>query len=83
MGGAPVFLSLGPNNYWMFATYRKNEKGKRAKLDGFKIPLFATKNPNEFQSRGGSRRAKAVTMLGRAATWSTGFIMDRPAQDNT
>ena len=60
MGGAPVFLSLGPDNYWMFATYRNKgkEKGKRAKLDGFDIPLFTTQNRNEFQSRGGLKQSK-------------------------
>jgi len=70
MGGAPVFLSLGPDNYWMFATYRKKgkEKGKRAKLDGFDIPLFTTQNSNEFQASGGLKQSKAVTMLGKAAT---------------
>ena len=60
MGGAPVFLSLGPDNYWMFATYRKKgkEKGKRAKLDGFDIPLFTTQNSNEFQASGGLKQSK-------------------------
>ena len=63
MGGAPVFLSLGPDNYWMFANYRKQgkakqkEKGKPAILDGFDIPLLTTANPNEFQAPGGLKKS--------------------------
>ena len=57
MGGAPVFLSLGPDNYWMFANYRnkgkEQEKGRPATLDGFDIPLLTTENPNEYQAPGG------------------------------
>ena len=59
MSGAPVFLSLGPNNYWMFANYRNKgrKKGKPATLDGFDVPLFTTENPNEFQAPGGLKKS--------------------------
>ena len=59
MSGAPVFLSLGPDNYWMFANYRKKgrEKGEPATLDGFDIPLFTTETPNEFQASGGLKNS--------------------------
>ena len=59
MGGAPVFLSLGPDNYWMFANYRSKgrAKGKPATLDGYDIPLFATENSNEFQASGGLKNS--------------------------
>lgn len=60
MGGAPVLLSLGPDNYWMFGTYRKKGKGKGkpATLDGFDIPLLTTAHPNEFQAPGGLKKSK-------------------------
>lgn len=31
MSDAPVFLSLGPDNYWMFARYSKSNKTKKSK----------------------------------------------------
>ena len=59
MGDAPVLLSLGPDNYWMFAMYRsKGKKGKKATLDGFDIPLVTTGVPNEFQAPGGRKQSK-------------------------
>ena len=85
MGGAPVFLSLGPNNYWMFATYRnrEKEKGKPATLDGFDVPLFATKNPNEFQASGGLKESKGGYHAWQSRDRSTGFIMGRLVTGNT
>ena len=66
---APVLLSLGPNNYWMFGKYgslkaRGGEakgKGKKAptfvaeeaSLEGFDIPLQTTPLPNQFNAAGG------------------------------
>ncbi|MGJ8695572.1 MAG: hypothetical protein ACSHYF_04595 [Verrucomicrobiaceae bacterium] len=67
MGDAPVLLSLGPDNHWMFAVYReKREKGKKAAvfeakpatLDGFKIPLLTTPVQNEFKAPGGLKKSK-------------------------
>ena len=48
---APVFLTMGPGNYWMFGKYGglpKNKKGKEpfeakdAQLDGFDVCLLYT-----------------------------------------
>ncbi|MEP2776259.1 MAG: hypothetical protein ABJQ29_06780 [Luteolibacter sp.] len=60
MGDAPVLLSLGPDNYWMFAAYRQKGKagGKVATLDGFDIPLLSTGNPHEFNAPGGLSKSK-------------------------
>ncbi len=67
LGDAPVFLSLGPSNYWMFGRYKgaKSKKGKGDKwregnfssevatLDGFDIPLRTTPFANQFDAPGG------------------------------
>lgn len=67
MGDAPVLLSLGPDNYWMFAAYReKGRKGKKAAsfeakpatLDGFDIPLLTTPVRNEFKAPGGLKKTR-------------------------
>ncbi|MBK1832203.1 hypothetical protein JIN77_15805 [Verrucomicrobiaceae bacterium R5-34] len=66
---APVFLSLGPDNYWMFgryggATKKAAKKGKSttapapfeakaAELEGFDIPLQTTPFANQFNAPGG------------------------------
>lgn len=67
LGDAPVMLSLGPNNYWMFGRYgsgrQRGAKGQRpkfepeeAKLDGFDIPLKTTRFPNQFDAPGGLQK---------------------------
>lgn len=59
---APVFLTMGPGDYWMFGKYGglpKNKKGKEpfeakdAKLAGFEVPLKTTPIPNQFNAPGG------------------------------
>ena len=63
---APVFLSMGPDNYWMFGRYgpMPGKKGKKpagapafeardAKLDGFDIALKTTPLPTQFNAPGG------------------------------
>jgi hypothetical protein len=63
---APVFLTKGPKDYWMFGKYggfprKKGEKAageaefeaKDAKLDGFDIPLKTTPIPTQFNAPGG------------------------------
>ena len=58
---APVFLTMGPKNYWMFGKYgglpRKKGKepfeAKDAKLKGFDVPLKTTPIPNQFNAPGG------------------------------
>ncbi len=61
LGDAPVFLSLGPNNYWMFGRYQdKKSKGgnknftpRAATLEGFDMPLKSTPWANQFDAPGG------------------------------
>ena len=63
---APVFLTKGPNDYWMFGRYggMPKKKGKKpvaqpafeakdAKLDGFDVPLKTTPIPNQYNAPGG------------------------------
>ncbi|MGJ8649643.1 MAG: hypothetical protein ACSHX4_04735 [Opitutaceae bacterium] len=65
LGDAPVFLSLGPGNYWMFGRYsqpkgKKTKDGSRqpfvaesATLAGFDVPLLTTADPKQFNAPGG------------------------------
>lgn len=68
---APVLLTVGPNNYWMFGRYgggqpRRNRgpKGKpsfepqSATLPGFDIPLQTTRFPHQFNAPGGLKRGQ-------------------------
>ena len=66
LGDAPVMLSLGPNNYWMFGRYSSTKnKGnnskpftaKPAKLKGFDIPLVTTPFPNQYNAPGGLKKS--------------------------
>ena len=60
---APVFLSKGPNDYWMFGRYSppRPSQGKKSgkfepkytKLEGFNIPLKTTPDENQFNAPGG------------------------------
>jgi len=65
---APVLLTMGPDNYWMFGRYgsgqpraKKGQKRKplpkhapkAATLEGFDIPLKTTRFPNQFDAPGG------------------------------
>ena len=59
LGDAPILLSLGPDNYWMFGRYggaAKQKEGfepKPAKLEGFDIQLLTSPFPNQFTAPGG------------------------------
>lgn len=58
LGDAPVFLTLGPDNYWMFGRYGKNRSPKSftpetATLEGFDIPLKTTPFRNQYDAPGG------------------------------
>ncbi len=61
LGDAPVFLRVGPDNYWMFGRYggargknnRAGFKPQKATLEGFDIPLLTTPFPNQFDAPGG------------------------------
>lgn len=54
---APVLLSIGPNNYWMFGRHGrskgKNFVAENATLEGFDIPLKTTPFANQFDAPGG------------------------------
>lgn len=69
LGDAPVLLTVGPDNYWMFGRYssgKRNQKNKGkttpkappfvsepATLEGFDIPLETTPFPNQYNAPGG------------------------------
>ena len=62
LADAPVMLSLGPDNYWIFGRYggAKGKKGKDAAfvakpatLEGFDVSLLTTPFPNQFNAPGG------------------------------
>lgn len=61
LGDAPVMLSVGPDNYWMFGRYgKRGGKNKNANfapepatLDGFDIPLQTTPFAKQFDATGG------------------------------
>ncbi len=63
---APVMLSLGPDNYWMFGRYGsgrgRGSKSRQApfkpeavKLDEFDIPLTTTRFANQYDAAGGRK----------------------------
>jgi hypothetical protein len=60
LGDAPVMLSLGPDNYWMFGRYggggKKGFEAEDATLEGFDIPLKTTPFPNQFKAPGGLKQ---------------------------
>ena len=57
LGDAPVMLSLGKGNYWMFGRYgggkKKVFKAEEAKLDGYDVPLMTTPFKNQYDAPGG------------------------------
>lgn len=73
LGDAPVLLTVGPSNYWMFGRYGggqpKPRKGQNAQsapafmpeaatLEGFDMPLRTTRFPNQFNAPGGLKPGK-------------------------
>jgi hypothetical protein len=72
LGDAPVLLTVGPDNYWMFGRYRKEPRRKKgpkaqpipsftpkaATLDGFDMPLQTTPFRNQFNAPGGLKAGK-------------------------
>jgi len=68
LGDAPVLLTVGPKNYWMFGRYRNQAKGAKkqrppfvsepAVLEGFEMPLQTTRFPNQFNAPGGLKPGK-------------------------
>jgi hypothetical protein len=70
LGDAPVMLSLGPDDYWMFGRYQgtRGPKGAKARkpvefrpepatLEGFDVPLTTTPYPNQFNAPGGLQKS--------------------------
>jgi len=66
LGDAPVMLTLGPDNYWMFGRYRSPRAKKGAKpvpkfnpepatVDGFDMPLQTTPYANQYVAPGGQK----------------------------
>jgi hypothetical protein len=65
---APVLLTVGPGDYWIFGRYgrqrrRAETKGPRFKpevatLAGFDMPLLTTPYPNQFTAPGGLKPSK-------------------------
>ena len=70
---APVLLTVGKGNYWMFGRYgnatskaKRGEKAKRlasfnpeaAKLEGFVVPLQTTRFPKQYNAPGGLKPGK-------------------------
>ena len=61
---APVFLTIGPDNYWVFGRYGKKPGGRNtkpfephsARLEGFDMELQTTPWPNQFDAPGGLKK---------------------------
>ncbi|MGC6425715.1 MAG: hypothetical protein ACON5H_01820 [Akkermansiaceae bacterium] len=82
---APVLLTMGPDNYWMFGRYgssqprKKSEKIKPlpkfvaqdATLEGFDIPLKTTPFANQFDAPGGLKPS-----LGGYHAWQSKDMMN-------
>ncbi len=73
LADAPVLLTVGPNNYWMFGRYGRGQprprngrkrqslapfKPEAATVEGFDIPLQTTRFPNQFDAPGGLKPSK-------------------------
>ena len=59
---APVLLTKGPGDYWIFGlnTNKKPDKDftpQKATLEGFDIPLQTTQWPNQFNAPGGMKKS--------------------------
>lgn len=62
LGDAPVLLTKGPGDYWIFGRYTnknpaKDFTPKEAKLEGFDMPLQTTPWPNQFNAPGGLKKS--------------------------
>jgi hypothetical protein len=59
---APVLLTMGPGNYWIFGLYTNKLPAtdftpSEAKLKGFDVPLQTTQWPNQFNAPGGLKKS--------------------------
>ncbi|MGJ8654556.1 MAG: hypothetical protein ACSHX8_14945 [Opitutaceae bacterium] len=62
LGDAPVMLSLGPDDYWIFGRYSAGKKkqpfkSSPAELEGYDIPLMTTPFPNQYDAPGGLNKS--------------------------
>jgi hypothetical protein len=58
---APVFLSLGSDDYWIFGRYGEIEGAARhesqeVRREGFDVPLVTTADPRQFDAPGGLKK---------------------------
>ncbi|MEM6690848.1 MAG: hypothetical protein AAF664_15550 [Planctomycetota bacterium] len=69
LADAPVLLTVGPGDYWMFGRYRgkrRQQKGQKqpkfepevVTLQGFDMPLQTTRFANQFDAPGGLKPSK-------------------------
>ena len=64
LGDAPVMLSVGEKNYWMFGLYKGKRGGKtdftpqKVKLEGYEGELLTTPWPNQFDAPGGLKKSQ-------------------------
>ena len=68
LNDAPVMLSIGPDNYWIFGRYSDRRRGSRSKkelpkfepqpatLEGFDVELTTTRFPNQYDAPGGRKQ---------------------------
>ncbi len=61
LGDAPVLLTVGPDDYWMFGRYKAGKKraeflSEKASLPGFDIPLRTTPFPKQYDAPGGLKK---------------------------
>jgi hypothetical protein len=59
---APVALSAGPGDYWLFGRYQNKQSlaeftPEVASLEGFDMPLQTTRWPNQFNAPGGLKKS--------------------------
>ena len=62
LSDSPIFLQLGPDNYWMFGRYggggkkaSENFKAEEATLEGFDIPLKTTRFKDQYDAPGAAQ----------------------------
>jgi hypothetical protein len=58
---APILLTKGAGNYWIFGRYSNPNPAidftpQEAKLQGFDVPLQTTQWPNQFNAPGGLKQ---------------------------
>ena len=63
LGDAPVLLTKGPGDYWIFGRYSNRKPlveftPKEVRLEGFDVPLQTTQWPNQFNGPGGLQESR-------------------------